>query len=156
MIPTFILGLIGRGVPTWLKGPWRYVADFAIVAALAVGAYLLIFHVGEQRGAAKVERKVEKAHTAAVAEARHDERAMQAVADDVGRAATVTNDKHAALAAVKTKEVHDAIDRTPPAVPGASAPAVDVDSVSDALDDLVADANRAAGPAGAAGGAQPH
>jgi hypothetical protein len=151
MIPTFFLGLLGIGVPKWLAGPLKWLADALIIAALLGGIYALIYHRGSTAGAAKVEAKAEKAHAATVAAARTDERQAQATVDAIGKRVAIADDKTTILVRSKLTEIHDALDSTPGAAAGAVAPPAPFDTagVRASLNAVVDDANRAADAADA-------
>lgn len=138
---------------TALVAIWRFATsrmgkEALFALAIATGLYVL-YHHGEKAGAAKVEAKVEKAHAAAITDARHDERAA---ANASATIATSTAQQTIASAAVThyiVKELHDAIDAVPPAAPGAALPAAPVDSLRASLNTGIAGANRAADAADA-------
>jgi len=151
MIPTFFLGLFGAAVPTWLKGPLKWLADALIIAALLGVIYAFIYHRGETAGGAKVQVQAEKAHAKTVAEARTDERQAQATVDAIGRRVAIADDKTTTLVRSKIAEIHNDLDSTPGAAAGSGAPPAvfDTGGVRSHLNDLVGDANRSADTADA-------
>jgi hypothetical protein len=155
MIPLTLLKLFGIAAPEWLKGPFKWLADALIIAALLGGIYAFIYHRGATAGAAKVEAKDAKAAVKTIAEARSDERQAQATVDAIGKRVAVADDKTTALVRSKILEIHDALDTTPVAAPGAAgsdaapAGAFDTGGVRASLNAVVDDANRAADTADA-------
>lgn len=123
-----------------------------LVVALLAGAYAMIRHGGEQAGAAKEQVKVEKAHTAAVAQARADEHAAQTVSNRIAASTARSDEMTTTYVRSTIEDMHHAYDAVPPAAPAAVPPAAPVDSLRDSINAAIARANRAAATGPAAGG----
>ncbi|WP_294357170.1 hypothetical protein [uncultured Sphingomonas sp.] len=86
--------------------------------------------------------------------ARHDEKAAAASAQAIGAGVVARNADATIHVDLTTKEVHDAFQSLPPAAPTAeprALPAAPVDRLRDRINEGVARANGAAGPADPAG-----
>lgn len=143
---------LGWGLPAWAAKVFGWVVPILTVVALIGGAVALIYHKGEIAGGAKVEVKAEKAHARTVAEARTDERKMQATVDVIGKRVAIADDKTTILVRSKITEIHDALDTTSGTAAGtAAAPAAafDTGGVRNSLNALVDGANGAADAADA-------
>lgn len=152
MIASLALALLGRAVPKWLTSSVAMLIDVAAALALAGGVYLYIDHAGQEKGAAKVTAKVEQQHAARVTEARSDEQHAQAVTDRIGERVKRADDATTTFLRDKIKDLHDAIDATPPAVAGNPPPVLDTDRLSAPVNAVVDRANRAAETADAVTG----
>ncbi len=130
----------------------RIVLIVAAVVAIAAGVFLLR-RGGESAGAAKVTAVNERAHSAGVAEARVDERAAATVTAAIAARTVRIEAKTDAYVDTMIKDMRNAIDEVPPAVPDAALPAAPVDRLRDTLNAGIDRANRAADAAGAAPGA---
>ena len=121
-----------------------------LVLLTIVAAIAWIRLGGEKAGATKVEHRVEREHSARVAEARTDERTAGDVAAAIERRVTRSDDLSTAALQATVKDLRDAIDAVPPAAAGAAPPPAPVDSLRDTLNAGIDRANRAAAPADAA------
>jgi hypothetical protein len=150
MIPLTLLRLIGVAAPSWLTKPIAYLIDALLVVGLLAGVYFAIHHSGEKSGAAKVEAKQAKAHTAAVTAARTDEKAAQATTDQIGTRVAKMDDATTDYLRNQLQELHNEIDAAHAASASAAAVPVDTVRVSASLDAGIARANGAADAADAA------
>jgi hypothetical protein len=114
----------------------------AVIAALSI--IYAIYHHGETAGSAKVTAKTEQRHTAAVAEARTDERAANDAAASIAKHVARADDLSTAALQTTIKDLRNALDAVPPAPAGAPVPAAPVDGLRDSLNAGIARANRAA------------
>lgn len=115
-----------------------------IVLLAIVAAVALIRRGGETAGAAKVEQRVERDHSARVAEARVDERTAGDVAASIERRVARSDALTTAAVQATVKDLHDAIDAVPPSAAGAAPPAAPVERLRDVLNAGIDRANRAA------------
>ena len=127
----------------------RMILIVVAILAIAVSVFLLR-RGGETAGAAKVTAPNERAHTAGVAEARADERAAAAVTASIAARTVRIEAKTDAYVDTMIKDMRNAIDEVPPAVPDAALPAAPVDRLRDTLNAGIDRANRAADTASAA------
>jgi hypothetical protein len=145
MIP-LALRLFGIAAPSWLTKPIGYLLDALLIIGLLGGVYFAIYHKGENAGSAKVEARTEKAHTAAVADARKDERAAQATTTRIADRTVKIDAATTAYANNEIGKIHAILAATPD---GPVAAPVDTPSVSASLDAIIDRANRAADAADA-------
>ncbi|WP_267396965.1 MULTISPECIES: hypothetical protein [unclassified Sphingomonas] len=121
----------------------RLILIVAAVLAILAATYG-VYHHGETAGSAKVEAKTEHRHTAAVADARTDERAAKDAAASIAKHVARADDLSTAALQTTIKDLRDALDAVPPAPAGAPVPAAPVDGLRDSLNAGIARANRAA------------
>lgn len=126
----------------------------AIVVVLAIVAGVaMIRRGGETAGAAKITAKNDRVHTEHVVEARADERAGSTVTQSIAARTARIDAQTDAYVQATIEDLRNALANVPPAAADAALPAAPVDRLSDTLNAGIARANRAAGDAEAAGGA---
>ena len=143
MIASLILPFLGIGIPDWLKGPLKWLADAAVLILLLAGTYFWIHHDGEKKGAATVTAKVERDHAARVVEAQADTAKAQTTADAIGATTRHSNELATQFARAQIEELRNAT-TLPPAPAGAPAPVVDGVRIDASLNALIDRAGRAA------------
>jgi hypothetical protein len=121
------------------------IAGLVLLAILGVVAWIDAH--GQKTGAAKVEHRAERDHSARIVEARTDERTAGDVAASIDRRVARVEDLSTAAVAATVKDLRDAIDAVPPSAAGAPPPAAPVDSLRDTLNAGIDRANRAAASA---------
>ncbi|USI71602.1 hypothetical protein [Sphingomonas morindae] len=151
MISALVAWLIQKGLPGWVAKLAVAALILIIVAALLGSAYALIRVGGEKAGAAKVETRMADQHTAAVADARHDEQMAQAATNRIGAEIVQRDAVTAAATRTTIEDMHHAFDAAPPAAAG-SLPAAPIDELRARLNAAIDRASRAADSAAAADG----
>lgn len=147
MIAGFALKLFGWAAPGWAKP----LLDLAGAALVLGGAWWWFASHYEQKGAAKAERRVERAHTARVAEARTDERAIVATGAAIASRTARIHAASTEFVRTRIEEINNAFHpATPNADPAADAAVFDDGGVRASVNAVVDRANRAASGADAA------
>lgn len=146
MIAGLALKLFGWAAPGWAKP----LLDIAGAALVIGGAWWWFASHYEQKGATKVERRVERDHAARVTEARSDERAIAATGNRIGARAARTDADTTEFVTARLKDINDALQSPPPAGAAADAAVFDGGAVRSSVNSIVDRANRAAEAADAA------
>lgn len=147
MIASIALRVFGWAAPGWAKP----LLDLAGAALVLGGAWWWFASHYEQKGATTVERRVERAHTARVAEARTDERAIVATGAAIASRTARTDGASTDYVRTRIEEINDALQPAPPNPdPAADAAVFDSSAVRSSVNSVVDRANRAADAADAA------
>ena len=119
-----------------------------VIVAIALLAW--IYHAGSRSGADHVTAKAERQHSAAVADAREDERQAAATTATIAARTARADDLTDRYVRQTIEDLRNAIDTVPPAAAGDPVPAAPVEQLRDRLNAAIARANRAADASAAA------
>lgn len=148
--PWLVKRALGWAFPSWAAKLFGAVVPIAVAALLFWGGWSLLTRHLEGKGAAKVERRVERDHAARVTEARSDERAIAATGNRIAARAARTDADTTEFVTARLKDINDALQSPPPAGAAADAAVFDGGAVRSSVNSVVDRANRAAEAADAA------
>ncbi len=136
--------------PDWAARLFGWAFPVVAVVGLAGIGVGIVYRAGERACQRKADIEREKAHAAAVADARGDERKAAAAAAVIADRVAARNDGTTARVRSTITEIHDDLQTPqPPAAGHDAATGVDGGRLRTSLNALVADANRAADAADA-------
>lgn len=136
--------------PGWAARLFGWALPVAVVAGLTGIGIGIVYQAGKHSGRQATEIERDKAHTAAVADARDDEHKAAAAATVIASRVAARNDGTTARVRSTITEMHDDLQTPqPPAAGHDAAAGVDGDRLRTSLNALIADANRAADAADA-------
>lgn len=147
MIAGIALRVFGWAAPGWAKP----LLDIAGAALVIGGAWWWFAGHYEQKGATKVEQRVEREHADRMVEARTDERAIAATGVKIAERAARIDRASTDYVRTRIEEINDALQPAAPNPdPAADAAVFDSSAVRSSVNSVVDRANRAADAADAA------